>query len=83
MAGLLSTANAGSTQPVNHPIPIESKMDSKLKLEIALQVDSSITPNSISNGFGLGYSPITISNTEGNSNTLSYYIYMNKIKNGS
>jgi hypothetical protein len=48
-------------------------MDSKLKLDIkkALQVDPSVTPNSINNGFGLGYSPITISNAAGNSKTLS------------
>jgi hypothetical protein len=79
----MSTANAAARH--NHPIPIESKMDSKLKLDIdkALEVDPSVTPHAISNGYGLGYSPITISNAAGNSKTLSNYIYKNKIKDGS
>jgi hypothetical protein len=54
-----------------------------LDIKKALQVDPSVTPNSINNGFGLGYSPITISNAAGNSKTLSNYIYRNKIKHGS
>lgn len=78
----MSTANAAARH--NHPMPIESKMDSKLKLDIkkALEVDPSITPIAISNGFGLGYSPIAASNAAGNSKTLSNYIYKNKIKHG-
>lgn len=50
----MSTSNV--TAEHNHPIPIESKMDSKLQCDIrkALEVDPSVTPNSISNGFGLG-----------------------------
>ena len=41
----MSTANAAARH--NHPIPIESKMDSKLKLDIdeALEVDPSVTPH--------------------------------------
>lgn len=79
----MSTANAAAQH--NHPMPIESKMDSKLKLDIkkALEVYPSVTPNAISNGFGLGYSPIAASNAAGNSKTLSNYIYKNKIKHGS
>ncbi len=81
--GFMLTVNDAAQH--NHPMPIESKIDSKLKLYIkkALEVDPSVTLNAISNGLGLGYSPIAASNSAGNSKTLSNYIYRHKIKHGS
>lgn len=66
----------------DHPIPIESKMDSMIKDDIKtfLTADPSITPSKISNGYGIGYSPITVSNAAGNNNTLNNFVYRSKAK---
>lgn len=66
----------------DHPIPIESKMDSIIKDDIktSLNVDPSVTPSKISNGYGIGYSPITVSNAAGNNNTLNNFVYRTKAK---
>lgn len=66
----------------DHPIPIESKMDSISKDDIktSLNVDLSITPSKISNGYGIGYSPITVSNAAGNNKTLNNFVYRTKAK---
>jgi hypothetical protein len=43
-------------------------------------MDPSITRRKISSGYGISYSPLSVSNAAGKNNTLKNYAYRNKVK---
>lgn len=66
-------------------MPIESKQDSKLKLDMkeALKKNPTKKPNDISKGQGIGYSPMAVSLATVNPSTLASAIYRMKGKEGT
>ena len=68
-----------------HPMPIESKLDSKLKLDIkdALEKDPTKKPNDISKGHGIGYNPMAVSHAATGPSTLASMVYRAKGKDGT
>ena len=66
-------------------MPIESKLDSKLKLDIkdALEKDPTKKPNDISKGHGIGYNPMAVSHAATGPSTLASMVYRAKGKDGT